>query len=131
MEIMKMTANDAGRLEPTLHCPNCNYEIKLTESLAAPLLAESRRRFQEQLAQNDAEVAGKLAALRQEHQELAVARTQTEEQVQQRLAAERVQLMTIEATKAKEAAAAELEARAAEATELRRSLEANNAKLAE
>ncbi|WP_028351517.1 DUF2130 domain-containing protein [Bradyrhizobium murdochi] len=122
---------DAGRREPTLHCPNCNYEIKLTESLAAPLLDESRRRFQEQIAQKDAEVARKLDALRREHQELAAARTQIEEQVQQRLAAERVQLTTIEARKAKEAAAAELEARAAEAAELRRVLEANNAKLAE
>ncbi|MCP3475869.1 hypothetical protein NLM33_37110 [Bradyrhizobium sp. CCGUVB1N3] len=50
--------------EPTLHCPNCNHEIKLTESLAAPLIEETRRRFQEQLANKDAEVAKKTEVLR-------------------------------------------------------------------
>jgi hypothetical protein len=29
--------------EPTIICPNCKTEIKLTESLAAPLLADRRR----------------------------------------------------------------------------------------
>lgn len=33
-----------GAYEPTLHCPNCNHEIRLTESLAAPLLEQTRRR---------------------------------------------------------------------------------------
>ena len=31
---------------------NCGHEIKLTESLAAPLLEETRRRFQEQMRRN-------------------------------------------------------------------------------
>jgi hypothetical protein len=35
--------------EPTLHCPNCNREIRLTESLAAPLIAETRRHFRTNL----------------------------------------------------------------------------------
>ena len=52
----KATAVDAAH-EPTLRCPNCNHEIRLTESLAAPLLAETRERFQEQLAIKDAEVS--------------------------------------------------------------------------
>jgi hypothetical protein len=126
---IKVTA--AGRHEPILHCPNCNHEIKLTESLAAPLLDESRRRFQEQMALKDAEVTRKLDALRTEQQELAKAREQVEEQIQQRLATERIQLASVEARKAREAIAAELQAKAAEAAELRRALESNNAKLAE
>ena len=32
--------------EPTITCPNCKTEIKLTESLAAPLIAETRRKFE-------------------------------------------------------------------------------------
>jgi len=128
---MKIDVTAAGAHEPILHCPNCHHEIKLTESLAAPLLDKSRRQFQEQLAQKDVEVARQTDALRKEQQELALARQQVEEQVKHRLEAERVQLVATEAKKAKEAVSAELHANAAEAAELRRLLEANNAKLAE
>ena len=128
---MKINVTATGAHEPILHCPNCNHEIKLTESLAAPLLEETRRRFQEQLAQKDAEVARQTDALRREQKELVFAREQIEEQVAQRLEAERIQLVAAEAKKAKEAVATELQAKAAEAAELRRALEANSAKLAE
>ena len=128
---MRIDVTAAGAHEPILHCPNCNHEIKLTESLAAPLLDKSRRQFQEQLAQKDVEVARQTDALRKEQQELALARQQVEEQVRHRLEAERIQLVATEAKKAKEAVAVELRANAAEAAELRGILEANNAKLAE
>lgn len=128
---MKSNFSAAGAQEPTLHCPNCNHEIKLTESLAAPLLEETRQRFQEQLAQKDAEVARQTDALRKQQQEVAFAREQVEEQVKQRLGAERAQLVAAEAIRAREAVAAELQAKAVEAAELRTVLEANNAKLAE
>lgn len=126
----KAAAADAAH-EPILHCPNCNHEIRLTESLAAPLIEETRSRFQEQLANKDAEVARKTEALRQEREQLAKAREQIEDQVTQRLAAERGQIVVAEAKKAREAAAAELQSKVAEADELRRILETNNAKLAE
>ncbi len=35
--------------EPTITCPKCNNEIPLTESLAAPLIAATRRQFEQQL----------------------------------------------------------------------------------
>ena len=126
----KVTAVGAAH-EPILRCPNCNHEIRLTESLAAPLLAETRQRFQEQLASKDAEMARKVEALRLEREQLAKAREQVEEQVSNRLAAERSQLIAAEAKKARDAAAANLQAKEAEAAELRRNLEVNNAKLAE
>ncbi|MCC8968931.1 DUF2130 domain-containing protein [Bradyrhizobium brasilense] len=116
--------------EPTLHCPNCNHEIRLTESLAAPLLAETRQRFQEQLASKDAEVARKTEALQHEREKLQKDREQVEDQVASRLANERSQLVAAEAKKAREMAAAEIQARTNEAAELRQILEANNAKLA-
>jgi hypothetical protein len=126
----KATAAGAAN-EPTLHCPNCNHEIRLTESLAAPLLAETRQRFREQLASKDAEMARKTEALRLEREKLAKDREQVEEQVSSRLAAERCQLIAVEAKKAREAAAADLQAKEAETAELRRTLEVNGAKLAE
>jgi hypothetical protein len=126
----KATAAEASN-EPTLHCPNCNHEIRLTESLAAPLIEETRRHFQAQLAKKDAEVSQKLDAVRREREQLAQAHEQIEDRVAERLAAERIQIATAESKKAREATAAELQAKAAEAAELRRTLDANNAKLAE
>jgi hypothetical protein len=129
---MGFRATAAGAAhEPTLRCPNCSNEIRLTESLAAPLLAETRQRFQEQLASKDAEVARKSEMLRLEREQLAKDREEVEDRVAKRLAAERSELVSTEAKKAREAAAADLQAKEAEAAELRKTLETNNAKLAE
>lgn len=121
----------SGAHEPLLNCPNCNHEIRLTESLAAPLLAETRQRFQEQLASKDAEVARKSDELRQQREQLVRDRETLDDQVKQRLATERSQLIAAEAKKARDAAAAEIAAKATETAELRQLLEANNVKLAE
>lgn len=117
--------------EATLQCPNCNHEIRLTESLAAPLLAETRQRFQQQLASKDAEMERKTEALRLEREQIAKDREQIEDHVAKRLTAERAQLVAAESKKAREAAATELQAKEAEAAELRANLLTNNAKLAE
>ena len=42
--------------EPTISCPNCKTEIKLTESLAAPLIASTRQQFEKQIAQKEKEI---------------------------------------------------------------------------
>jgi uncharacterized membrane protein YccC len=95
---LKATAG-VGAHEPILHCPNCNHQIHLTESLAAPLIEETRRRFQEQLANKDAEIARRTEAIRQEREELAKQREQIGDQVARQLAAERSQLVATEANK--------------------------------
>src|ERR1700682_3108720 len=128
---MNLRATAGSAHEPTLHCPNCNHEIKLTESLAAPLLEETRQRFQAQLASKDAEVARKTEALRKEQEGIARAREQIEDQVTQRLSSERSQLVAVEAKKAREAVAGDLKAKDAETAQLRQTLETNNLKLAE
>lgn len=50
--------------EPTITCPNCKTEIKLTESLAAPLIESTRKQFEQQLAQKDSEIARREQAAR-------------------------------------------------------------------
>ena len=45
--------------EPTITCPQCKTEIKLTESLAAPLIESTRKQFEQQLAQKDRDVAAR------------------------------------------------------------------------
>lgn len=99
----KATAGGASH-EPTLHCPNCNHEIRLTESLAAPLLAETRQRFQQQLASKDAEMERKTEALRLEREQVAKDREQIDDQVAKRLTAERALLIAAESKKAREVA---------------------------
>jgi hypothetical protein len=126
----KATTQNLAR-EPILNCPSCNHEIRLTESLAAPLIEETRRHFQEQLAAKDAQVAHSLDTVRKDREELGRAREQLEEQVAQRLAAERSRIIAGESKKAREAVSADLQAKEAEAADLRRMLELNNGKLAE
>ena len=53
-ELSAQLAADTERLElrkQTFTCPTCKTEIKLTESLAAPLIESTRRQFEQQLAQ--------------------------------------------------------------------------------
>lgn len=117
--------------EPTLQCPNCSHEIRLTESLAAPLLAETRERFQEQLSAKDAEMARRAQAVRLEREQIAKDPEAIEDQVTSRLAQERSLLVAAEAQKAREAVLVELQAATSERDEARQTLAANNQKLAE
>jgi hypothetical protein len=43
--------------EPTFICPNCKTEIRLKESLAAPLIEPTRRYYEKRLALKDTDVA--------------------------------------------------------------------------
>ena len=51
--------------EPTIICPNCKTEIKLTESLAAPLIEAVRRQYEQQLTQKDSDIAKREQAMRE------------------------------------------------------------------
>jgi hypothetical protein len=117
--------------DPQISCPNCGHDIKLTESLAAPLIEATRKRFQEQLAHKDAEVARKEATLLQQQADLAKARESFEDQVADRLKSERATIVATEAKKARDAASAEMEAKSKQLTEMQQLLDQNNAKLAE
>jgi hypothetical protein len=87
--------------EPTLTCPSCSTEIKLTESLAAPLIADTRRRYETQLAQKEAEVAAREAAIRHQQEKLACARQEIDAELATRLDQERGKIVVAEALKAK------------------------------
>lgn len=121
--------------EPTILCPNCQTEIRLTESLAAPLLAATRRDFQAQLARKDALIAEREQGLQARELELAESRrsleAQVAEQVEAKLMSERAQLTTEITRRAQLAAAAELDARARELAELQAVLRSRDEKLAE
>jgi hypothetical protein len=126
-----MQEEDQSMSEPQIVCPQCGTPIKLTESLAAPLIAESRQKFEHQLAQKEADFARRETALRQSQQDLARAREAIDEEVGKKLNAERAAIAATEARKAKTALANDLEQRDKQLAELQLTLAINNAKLAE
>ncbi len=121
--------------EPTITCPNCKTEIKLTESLAAPLLASTRLQFEKQLAQKDSYIAERENAMREKEKALTDARrdldTQVADQVAGQLKTERARVAAEESKKARAASAHELEAKARELLDLQDVLKERNTKLAE
>jgi hypothetical protein len=116
--------------EPQITCPQCKTEIKLTESLAAPLIAETRKTFEAQLARKEMEFGKREASLRQSQQEVARAREAIEDEVSKRLRTERSAVAAAESAKARLAVAGDLEQRDRQVAELRQNLADNNNKLA-
>jgi len=121
--------------EPTIICPKCNAEIKLNESLAAPLIAATRKQYEQQMAQKDNDIAKREQAMRDKEKQLVEDKRKLDDQVADQVAAqlkaERARVIAEESKKAKLASAAELENKARELSDLQEVLNANNAKLAE
>lgn len=121
--------------EPTLTCPNCGTEIKLTESLAAPLIAATRKQFESKLAAKDAEVAKRENTLRDQEETLADARAKLDErvtdEVAKQLTKDRARIAAEESKKAKLAAATDLEQKTRELADLQGALKQRDEKLAE
>jgi hypothetical protein len=116
--------------DPTIICPACGTEIKLTESLAAPLVATTRAAYEKQLAAKDAAAAAKEKEIRAREESLKRAQETIDQQLADRLRAERTQIAAEEARKARLAAAADLEQKNGELAALQNTLADKNAKLA-
>ncbi len=92
--------------EPIVTCPQCKTGIKLTESLAAPLVEATRREYERRLAEGEARL---------------------EEQLKQ----ERLRICADEARKAKALLQTELEGKAREVVSLQQIIQSREAKLVE
>jgi len=117
--------------EPTITCPSCSTEIKLTESLAAPLIADTRRKYEQALTQKDAEVAKRESEIRNQQAAIAKEKAAIADQVAERVSAERERISAEEAKKAKLLAAADMEQKSKQLAELQDVLRQRDAKLAE
>ena len=117
--------------EPIIICPNCNTEIKLTESLAAPLLAATKQDFDRRLAQKDDDIATRESTLREREAALTKAKEAIDDQVAEKLKQERTKIVAEEAKKAKLAAANDVEQKTNEIKELNDVLKQRDEKLAE
>jgi hypothetical protein len=110
--------------EPTITCPNCRTEIRLNESLAAPLVEATRRQYEQRLIQKDAEIAQREAAVKH-------ARDKIDEQIASRIKVEREEIVAEETRKAKLLAAADIEQQARQLSELQEVLKERDSKLAQ
>lgn len=92
--------------DQSITCPKCGEEIKLNESLAAPLVAAVRSQYEKKLKAQSKEIADREAALETRATELERQKrsieAQVAEQVQAQLKSERRAIAAIEARKAKE-----------------------------
>ena len=121
--------------EPTINCPKCNQEIKLTESLAAPLVEATRNRFEQLLAQKDIDVIQRKKEIDLAEEKLVHAKQSLDDQVllkvKDQLIKERTRIIDEETKKAKRAVATDLAQKEKELTELQTVIEINQEKLAE
>src|ERR671918_715941 len=95
--------------EPTVVCPQCRSEIKLTESLAAPLLESVRRQYEQRLSQKDTEVAKREQLLQQREAALQKERASVDARIAERVQQECVRIAADEAKKARIAMGHDLE----------------------
>ncbi|MES2208234.1 MAG: DUF2130 domain-containing protein [Pseudomonadota bacterium] len=122
-------------IDPTITCPQCKTEIKLTESLAAPLIESTRVQFEKQLAQKDSDIALREQLIGDKELKLAEAQQSLEQQVhskvEQQLKIDRTRIVDEEARKARLMLATDLEQKAKQLEELQEVLKSRDEKLAE
>ena len=117
--------------EPTVVCPQCKAEIKLTESLAAPLLESIRRDYEQRLTQKDADIAKREQTLHEREAVLQKQKESMDEQVAQKIQQEQARIGAEEAKKAKLAVGNELNQKVKEINDLQDILKQRDIKLAD
>src|SRR3954468_16997724 len=117
--------------DPQIVCPSCRTEIRLTEQLAAPLIAETRRQFEKQLQAKEADFGRREAQLKAAQEQIAQAKAAIDQQVAAKLKAERAAIAQAEAAKAREAVADEMGNRDRQLAELHEVIVNKDAKLAD
>ena len=117
--------------EPTIICPQCKTEIKLTESLAAPLLANVKRQFEQRLAQKDIDMAKREQSLSERADSIEKAKANLDQQIAAKLQQERVRIAAEEQQKAKQLLGNDLNQKVKEIGTLQEVLKQRDAKLAE
>ncbi|MEG2497721.1 DUF2130 domain-containing protein [Brevundimonas sp.] len=115
--------------EPTIICPSCHSDIKLTESLAGPLVEQTRKAFAEQLSVKDQLIAKAQADVAAVKQSVEQERLDIEATLAKRMDEARKQIATDEAQRAKRMIADDLAARDRQLAEMAETLKAKEEKL--
>lgn len=115
--------------EPTITCPSCKSDIKLTESLAGPLVEQTRRAFAEQLSAKDQLVAQAQAEVAAEKKRIELERQAIDATLSAKMDEARKQIAADEAERAKRVVAADMEERDRKFVELQETLASREEKL--
>ena len=117
--------------EHIITCPQCRLDIKLTESLAAPLLEATREHYEKRLHEKEAEITHREAAIKAQQVTLAKAQESMEAEISRRLKEARNIIAEEESQKARQLLATDMEVKARELKDLQEVLEQRDKKLAE
>jgi hypothetical protein len=118
-------------LEPSIKCPNCGTGIKLTETLAAPLIEAVKRENDQKLQTKEAEIAKRESAIRAQQDAIREAKEALEAEVAARLKAERKKVAEEESKKARAAFSLDLHHKAQQLEDLTKAYNEREAKLVE
>lgn len=117
--------------DPTIVCPKCETEFKLTEQLAAPVIDEMKRKCREHLDKELAKVEDQQTQLKDEQRKLAQDRKALDETLESKLVEERRRIAEEEANKATAKLQHEMSARTGEIADLKETLRDRDTKLGE
>ena len=117
--------------DPVITCPSCKSEIKLNESLAAPLLEATRVEYEKKLKSKETDFATREAALKTRESALSEARETIDAEVAEKLRHERGKIAQEEGRKAKLALGEELDKKNKELAEFEGILKDKDVKLGE
>ncbi len=117
--------------EPTINCPQCGAVIKLTDSLAAPMIEAVKRDYEARLSEKNAEVIAREKSLKDREQELQRQKESIDEQVASRLDLEREKIGLEEAKKARVLLSTDIDQKSKEIAELQAVITERDRKLGE
>jgi hypothetical protein len=117
--------------EPTITCPSCKTEIKLNESLAAPLIEATRQQYEKAITQKETDFAKRETAIREQQAALLKEKQSIDEQVLAKLRPERERIAAEERKNARLVLTNDLEQQARKLENLQEVLKERDAKLAE
>ena len=90
---------ELSAIEPVIVCPHCRKEIRLTESLAAPLVEATRRQYEQKLADKGSEVAKREAEIRRQQKAVAEEKSAVDDKIAEGIRKEREEIASEEAMK--------------------------------
>ena len=118
-------------LEPSITCPSCRTEIKLTETLAAPLIEAVRLENEQKLRLKDADIAKRESSIRAQQEALKQSKEAMDAEIAERLKGERKRVAEEEAKKARAAFSLDLNHKDQQLEELKKLFAEREVKLVE
>ena len=115
--------------EPSITCPQCKSEVKLTESLAAPLVQQTEERYRRMMEERQKDLEGERDKLRAREASLQKEKEDLDTTLRQRLAQERRTIADEEQKKARASLQADLDAAKQEKDAVQTELDASRKKL--